>query len=191
MMSRREALKTVGLGVAACCLPGCGDRLPPAAEGLSFCDRVAIEQLLHRYCHRLDRGSAASVAALFAEDAVLVPAYERTARVLHGRAAIEAWFTTYMKASRAASRARAHRARNPLIGLAADGTVRAVSHLEATSLERAGDRPMLYEGLYEDTLDCVGGSWCFAARRISLLYCLPLAERATLWPNVDHEPTPL
>jgi hypothetical protein len=36
-------------------------------------DIVAIEQLLNRYCHKLDQGDVDAVVALFAEDAVLIP----------------------------------------------------------------------------------------------------------------------
>ena len=82
-------------------------------------DHIAIQQLLHQYCHAVDRGTADDVAALFHETAVLVPRYESDQRH-QGREAIRAWYGAYMKNFRAKVRYLRHKIESPVIEIAGD-----------------------------------------------------------------------
>jgi len=49
---------------------------------------VAIQQVLHKYCHVVDRGTVDEIGDLFHKAAVLLPAYESNER-FKGRDAVK------------------------------------------------------------------------------------------------------
>ena len=140
-----------------------------------FSDLIEIEQLLYRYSHRIDRGTAGQVAELFAADAVFDPAYEGPGREVRGREAITAWFQKYQENSRRKSWASRHLTLNPLIALV-DGEFRATSYLCASGVNRETGVAQAYKGRYEDRFVQEDGVWRFAKRRVALTFTMPLTR---------------
>lgn len=140
-------------------------------------DVVAIEQLLNRYCHLVDRGDVEGVIALFTDDAVLAPTYEGAARHV-GRAAIRAWYTRYAATTIAGARGLRHKISTAVIDVTGDGAD-AVCYLDADSVSRANGRRTLVGGRYEDRLVRTEAGWRFAERRIVIDY-------ATTLPGAGH-----
>lgn len=127
-------------------------------------DVTAIEQLLNRYCHTVDRASAEEVAALFHADAVLLPVYEGDARHA-GRAAILAWYQGYGSAVKGAVDHLRHRISCPWIRVDGD-TATAVCYLDADSVNKQTGATTLSQGRYEDRLVRHDGQWLFLERAI-------------------------
>ena len=135
-------------------------------------DQVAIEQLLNRYCHKLDRGEIDAVVDLFTEDAVLLPQYEGDARHA-GRAAVRAWYTRYAATSIAAVRGLRHKISTALIEVDGDAAT-AVCYLDADSVNRATGKRSLVGGRYEDRLVRTVAGWRISERRIVIDYASTL-----------------
>jgi ketosteroid isomerase-like protein len=135
-------------------------------------DEVAIEQLLNRYCHQLDRGEMAAVVELFAEDAVLIPEYEGGARHA-GRAAVAAWYTRYNDTTIAAVRGLRHKISTVMIDIDGD-QARASCYLDADSVNRATGSRSLVGGRYEDRLVRQPEGWRIRERRIIIDYASTL-----------------
>jgi hypothetical protein len=135
---------------------------------MSAADITAIEQLLYRYCHAVDTGSPDDVAALFAEAAVLDPAYTGGAKV-HGRAAIRQWYVDYQKNTRGAVDHLRHVVSTPQIDVAGD-EARSVCYLTANSISKANGQASWTAGAYHDRLVRENGAWRFAERRIDVHY---------------------
>ena len=95
-------------------------------------DVIAIQQLLHRYCHHLDGGRVDAVVALFAPDAVLRPVYEGNASH-SGRDAIRAWYTRYSERAAGAVRGLRHTISTPMIDVAGSRAT-SVCYLDADSV---------------------------------------------------------
>ncbi|MEX2481649.1 MAG: nuclear transport factor 2 family protein [Gammaproteobacteria bacterium] len=129
-------------------------------------DIIEIEQLLYAYCHRVDRGSAAEVAALFAPDAVLQPRYDGTYEC-RGRAEVERWYAWYHEHFRAGVRHLKHMLSSPLIevdGAAARGT----AYLLATAVAAADGAGFYVTGTYHDEYVRSDAGWQFATRIIDV-----------------------
>ena len=135
-------------------------------------DVVAIEQLLNRYCHLLDRGDIDGVVALFADDAVLIPSYEGDVQY-PGRAAIRDWYTRYAATSIAGVRGLRHRISTAMIEIAGSAAC-SVCYLDADSISRANGRRTLVGGRYEDRLVRVAEDWRLTERRIVIDYATTL-----------------
>ncbi len=137
----------------------------------SAADAVAIQQLIARYAHMLDSDatSAADLAAMFAEDGRVTPAYEGDGIAHTGRPAIEAWFRRYLDASRASSKIRRHLISTTRIDVAGDKAW-AFSFLDASGIQVKDSSLGFFIGSYEDDLVKRGGRWFFANRRICLDY---------------------
>ncbi|MGA2618860.1 MAG: nuclear transport factor 2 family protein [Thermoguttaceae bacterium] len=133
-------------------------------------DVVSIQQLLSRYCHALDSDATepAVIAAMFAEDGVVLPAYEND-KTHTGRAAIEKWYAGYLAAVRAGGRLRRHLITTTRIEVQGDKAW-AFSMLDASGIPVKGDSIGFYIGSYEDHLVRRDGRWFFASRRIALDY---------------------
>lgn len=129
-------------------------------------DYLAVLSCLNQYCHLVDRGEADEIAALFAEDAVLLPTYQGTARI-EGRAAIAEWYEKYDREVRAGRRHRRHRITAPFIEIDGD-EASAVCYLDSSALIIATNVIKVSAGRYHDKLVNVDGAWLFKERAIIL-----------------------
>jgi uncharacterized protein (TIGR02246 family) len=132
-------------------------------------DVSQIEQLLARYCHRLDRGTAREVAELFAEDGAMIPAYESSDAV-RGRETISAWYERYISESRSAMSNLKHMPMAIQVDLDND-TASAVAYFTAMFVKDG--RFIQAFGTYTDKLVRRGGAWLFAEHRIDTDLVLP------------------
>jgi hypothetical protein len=140
-----------------------------ASTELSYvADLLAIEQLLHRYCHVLDRGTVDEIAELFHRDAVLLPVYESDDRHV-GRDAVRSWYAHYDKTLRAGVRYLRHKIECPTIEISGD-TATSISYLDADAIHKETDEPMIFIGRYDDKLIRDGGRWWFKERKIISYY---------------------
>ena len=135
-------------------------------------DVIAIEQVLNRYCHKLDRGDVPAVIALFAEDAVLIPEYEGTGPH-EGREAIQSWYTRYSAQTNAAARGLRHKISTAMIEVNGD-RAESVCYLDADSVDPQTGARSLAGGRYEDKLVRRDGSWLISERRIIVDYASTL-----------------
>lgn len=133
---------------------------------------TAIEQLLNRYCHRLDRGDVDGVMALFTDDAVLEPTYEGEAAHV-GRDAVAAWYAHYGRTVVAAARGLRHKISTTVIDVDGD-RAESVCYLDADSVSAESGRRTLVGGRYEDALRREGGVWRISRRRIVIDYASTL-----------------
>lgn len=154
-ISRRVAVKPV---VAA----------PSWAE-----DHLAILQLLHKYCHAVDRGTADEVAALFHKDGVLLPRFESDERY-EGREAVHSWYARYMENFRAKVRFLRHKISSPVIDIKGNEAT-SVCYLDADSIAIASNTASVAFGRYDDTFVKDEGRWWFKERTIIVYYRYPLA----------------
>jgi hypothetical protein len=127
-------------------------------------DQMAIEQLLHRYCHVLDRGTVDEIVALFHRDAVLLPAYESDARHV-GRDAVRAWYTNYDRTLRANVHHLRHKIACPVIEISGN-TATSVCYLDADAIPTGSDESIVLVGRYDDELVKEAGRWWFKERKI-------------------------
>ena len=136
----------------------------PAVAASLVEDRMAIEQLLHRYCHALDRGTVDEVVELFHPDAVLLPAYESDARHV-GRDAVRDWYANYDQTLRANVRHLRHKIACPLIEISGNAAT-SVCYLDADAIPAGSDQSITLVGRYEDQLVKEAGRWWFKERKI-------------------------
>ena len=135
---------------------------------------IAIKQTLAQYCHRVDRGTASEVAALFAEDAVLQPRYDGDYDV-RGRAAIERWYAFYHANLRAEVRHLKHLIHSMMIDVDGD-TATSVCYLTAYFITTDDGVAYQVQGTYFDTLRHIANRWLLQTRRIEVEFMTPLAE---------------
>jgi uncharacterized protein (TIGR02246 family) len=136
-------------------------------------DIITIEQLLNRYCHKLDQGDVDAVVALFAEDAVLIPEYEGSGEHV-GRDAIRAWYGTYGRNVTATVRGLRHKISTAAIEVNGDEAVSAC-YLDADSVDASTGRRSLAGGRYLDRLVRRDGRWLIKERRIVVDYASTLS----------------
>ena len=134
-------------------------------------DQVAIQQLLHRYCHALDRGSVDEVVELFHPDAVLLPAYESDARHV-GREAVRGWYENYDRTLRANVRYLRHKISSPVIEVSGNRATSAC-YLDADAIPAGFEEPIVLGGRYDDELVKDEGRWWFKERKIIGYYSHP------------------
>jgi hypothetical protein len=127
-------------------------------------DWMAIQQLLHEYCHALDRGSIEEVVELFHPDAVLLPAYESDARHV-GRDAVRDWYTNYDHTLRANVRYLRHKISSPAIEVSGNEAT-SVCYFDADAIPTGSDASIVLLGRYEDELVKDAGRWRFKERKI-------------------------
>jgi hypothetical protein len=129
-------------------------------------DVVAIEQLMSRYCHAVDVGSAEEVADLFHANAVLKPTYSGQAAE-SGRDAIRAWYQRYNETFRAKATGLRHCVTSPRIDVSG-AEARARTYFDADFVSESGT-PTLARGVYEDRFVKDGARWRFAEKEILLV----------------------
>ncbi|HEV8715194.1 MAG TPA: nuclear transport factor 2 family protein [Candidatus Binatia bacterium] len=136
-------------------------------------DHLAIQQLLHKYCHVVDRGTAEEVAALFHRDAVLLPRHESDERY-EGREAVHGWYQRYMENFRAKVRYLRHKIESPVIEITGNEAT-SVCYLDADSITASVNEANVAFGRYDDKFVKDEGRWWFKERAIILYYSYPLA----------------
>lgn len=135
-------------------------------------DVIAIEQLLNRYCHKLDQGDVEAVVALFADDAVLIPEYEGSGEHA-GRDAVRAWYSNYSHQVNAATRGLRHKISTASIEVDGDQAT-SVCYLDADAIDKNSGKRSLSGGRYLDRLVRRGGTWQIRERRIVVDYASTL-----------------
>jgi hypothetical protein len=136
-------------------------------------DHLEILQVLHKYCHAVDRGTADDVAELFHPDAVLLPRYESDERY-EGREAIRGWYQRYMENFRAKVRYLRHKIESPVIEITGNEAT-SVCYLDADSITASTNIAYIAFGRYDDKFIKDGGRWWFKERAIIVYYSYPLA----------------
>ena len=136
-------------------------------------DIVEIQQLLHRYCHAVDRGTVDDVMEVFHRDAVLLPRYQSD-EAFKGGEAVRGWYERYFETARKGTRVLRHKISAPLIEL--DGRrATSVCYLDADFVSTDGEAGMS-KGRYEDKLINDGGRWWIAERAIIVEGNYPLPK---------------
>ena len=147
---------------------------PVQAATLSLADdHIAIMQLLHRYCHVVDRGTADEVAELFHRDGVLLPRFESDERC-EGREAVRGWYARYMENFRAKVRYLRHKIESPVIEISGNEAT-SVCYLDADSITISKNIANVAFGRYDDKLIKDAGRRWLKERTIILYYSYPLA----------------
>jgi hypothetical protein len=131
-------------------------------------DLLAIQQLLHKYCHVVDRGTVDEIAELFHQDAILLPAYEGDERYV-GREAIRGWYANYDKTLRSNVRFLRHKIESALIEVSGNEAT-SVCYLDADAIPKESNEPMIVFGRYDDKLIRDQGQWWFKERKIIVYY---------------------
>lgn len=128
-------------------------------------DRLAIGDLLARYCHAMDASRADLCIGLFAEDATMhTPVGEAV-----GRTAILAWIEQRL-ALRSPDYQVGHYLLNPLLAAEGPTQVRVRSMLLYTRqrVDESGATELLSTGIYEDVVRKSPDGWQFQSRRYRL-----------------------
>ena len=146
---------------------------PVAAVSSWAEDHLAILQLLHKYCHAVDRGTADEVAELFHRDGVLLPRFESDERY-DGREAVLGWYARYMENFRAKVRFLRHKIESPVIEINGNEAT-SVCYLDADSISISNNVANVAFGRYDDTFVKDEGRWWFKERTIIVYYRYPLA----------------
>ncbi len=129
-------------------------------------DTTKIEQTLAAYCHLVDRGSAEDVAALFAQDALLLPKYDGDYRV-EGRDEIREWYAFYHENFRAGVNHLKHLIHS--ISIKVDGSMAKGScYLTAYLISKEDGIVYQAQGTYFDEFVQSGEDWLFQKREINV-----------------------
>ncbi|TMA51901.1 MAG: nuclear transport factor 2 family protein, partial [Deltaproteobacteria bacterium] len=113
---------------------------PPPAVSPVVEDHLAIQQLLHKYCHAVDRGTLDEIADLFHRTAVLLPRYESDERY-EGREAVRGWYARYIENFRSKVRYLRHKIESPVITITGNEAT-SVCYLDADSITASTDEPV-------------------------------------------------
>ena len=127
-------------------------------------DIVEIQQLLHRYCHAVDRGTVDDVVDVFHRNAVLLPRYQGD-ESFSGREAIRGWYRNYENTVKSSVRNLRHKITCPWIqtsGVEASS----VCYLDADYIDNSTDDLVLATGRYEDKFVKEEGRWWIKERAI-------------------------
>ena len=142
-------------------------------------DYAAILQLLHKYCHVVDRGTVDQIVALFHHDATLLPRYESAERY-QGREAVRGWYERWIAESRATVRHLRHTILAPVIEIAGNEAT-AVCYVDVDAIPVATNKPWMARGRYEDKLIKEEGRWWFRERALIVYYTSSLAAYREGW----------
>ena len=128
-------------------------------------DRLAIGDLLARYCPAMDASRADLCIGLFAPDAVL----ETPVGAAEGRDAILAWIEERLSL-RSSEYQVGHYLLNPLLAAESESRVRVRSMLIYTRqrVDVEGQTELLSTGIYEDEVGRTNEGWRFLRRRYGL-----------------------
>ena len=151
-------------------------------------DYFAIQNLIYRYCERLDRGDFEGVARLFEHAALHVPARDAPLRGVAAIAALYSQFTRlYPDSGTPKTR---HVTSNVIIEPDGENAARAQSYvLVHQATEQLPLQPII-GGRYYDRFERIAGAWRFSERRmeIDLFGNLSAHLLQQFGPQDDREP---
>lgn len=130
-----------------------------------WADVVAIEQLLYRYAHTLDRGTADEATLLFDTDAVLTVDNAGSETTYTGVSGIRGWLQTYHYDQAGRIRNMRHKISAPLIDVD-DNSATSVCYLDADGVDTATEKGRVTVGRYEDLLVRSDGAWLIQERKL-------------------------
>lgn len=134
----------------------------------------AIQQTLAAYCHRVDHGTPAEVAELFAEDAILMPRYDGDYDV-RGREGVRDWYAFYQRQMTETVKDLRHSISTALIDMDGD-SASSSCHLTAYFTMKEDNVTYQVQGTYFDTLVRSGKAWMFQSRRIEIQHINRVGE---------------
>jgi hypothetical protein len=136
-----------------------------SADHVGIEDRLAIPDLLSRYCYAMDASRADLTIDLFTDDATLHTAVGEA----EGRAGILEWIEGRLK-MRAPEFQVGHYLLNTLVAATGPNSAKVRSMLLYTRQRRDGaaSAELLGTGIYEDEVRKDEGRWRFSARRASI-----------------------
>jgi ketosteroid isomerase-like protein len=129
-------------------------------------DYFQIQNLIYRYCDRIDRGDFAAIGRLFAHAAIYVPAMAEPVR---GAAAVQAMYTKFTRIYPETGTPRTrHVTSNVIIEADGEHAARAESCvLVHQATEQLPLQPII-SGRYADRFSRVDGVWRFSERRMEM-----------------------
>ena len=145
-------------------------------------DITAIEQLLAEYCHQVDSGTPATVAALFHPQAVLKPYFDGRYEV-SGRDEIRRWYSHYDAQFKSKIRHLKHQIGSAWIRVAGHAA-QANSYFLVSYVGAADVQGVIVQGSYTDTLVHDGDGWQFMARQIDVGFAAQLPNATETFPSL-------
>lgn len=129
-------------------------------------DYFAIQNLIYRYCDRIDRGDFAGIAQLFAHAEIHVPALPAPVR---GVAAIEAMYTQFTRVYPETGTPRTrHVTSNVIIEPEGADAARAQSYVLVHQATDVLPLQPIIGGRYYDRFAKTEGAWRFTERRMEM-----------------------
>lgn len=129
-------------------------------------DYFAIQNLIYRYCERLDRGDFEGVARLFEHAALHVPALHEP---LRGVAAITALYSRFTRLYPDSGTPKTrHVTSNVIIEPDGENAARAQSYVLVHQATPQLPLQPIIGGRYHDRFERVGGVWRFSERRMEI-----------------------
>ena len=129
-------------------------------------DYCAIQNLIYRYCDRIDRGDFNGLAQLFAHAALHVPALPQPLRGVEAIAALYARFTRlYPDTGTPKTR---HVTSNVIIEPEGEHAARAQSYVLVHQATESLPLQPIIGGRYYDRFERVEGAWRFTERRMEI-----------------------
>jgi hypothetical protein len=129
-------------------------------------DYFAIQNLIYRYCDRIDRGDFAAIAQLFAHAEIHVPALPAPVR---GVAAIEAMYTQFTRLYPETGTPRTrHVTSNVIIEPDGVDAARAQSYVLVHQATDVLPLQPIIGGRYYDRFAKTEGAWRFTERRMEM-----------------------
>jgi ketosteroid isomerase-like protein len=129
-------------------------------------DYFAIQNLIYRYCDRIDRGDFAGIAQLFAHAEIHVPALPAPVR---GVAAIEAMYTQFTRLYPETGTPRTrHVTSNVIIEPDGADAARAQSYVLVHQATDVLPLQPIIGGRYYDRFAKAEGAWRFTERRMEM-----------------------
>jgi hypothetical protein len=142
-----------------------------------------IDQILNKYCHTVDRGSAKEVSNLFSQEAVLKPYFDDQYEV-SGRAEIERWYAHYMENFRAKIRHLKHMVVSPVITVT-NTRASSICYFIASAVNTETNQGFSATGTYEDQFEKSGDSWMFSERCITVETTSPEINVTEQFPSLE------
>lgn len=129
-------------------------------------DYFAIQNLIYRYCDRIDRGDFAGIGQLFAHAEIHVPALPAPVR---GAAAIEAMYARFTRIYPESGTPRTrHVTSNVIIEPDGEHAARSQSYVLVHQATDALPLQPIIGGRYYDRFAKVAGEWRFTERRMEM-----------------------
>ena len=129
-------------------------------------DYFQIQNLIYRYCDRIDRGDFAGLGALFAHAALYVPA---VAEPVRGAEAVAAMYTAFTRVYPETGTPRTrHVTSNVIIEPDGADAARSESYVMVHQATPVLPLQPIIGGRYYDRFERVGGAWRFSERRIEI-----------------------